>query len=221
MQEANDEATQQQTNMQGNIKIAAGGDYSEIVIAPIISEFATLHPMIRIEMDFNNRNINLLENNVDVAIRYGQLKDSANIAQKLSSRSLMFAASQDYLDVYPVPKHPRDLKHHRCITSGSRPWQYFDGSLQRTNKKHVPVDINSVWQSNSARAMVQHAINGNGIVYLPQDTIEQFDTKRQLVPVLQEYAIQNMPTWLVYPKRQYVPIRVRALMDFIIEKLAS
>jgi DNA-binding transcriptional LysR family regulator len=215
MQEANDEAKQEHVNMSGAIKIAAGGDYSELVIGPIISKFAKRHPAVKIEINFSDKNQNLVENNYDFAIRYGELIDSSNIAKKISVRQLRFAASQSYLDEKGVPSHPKELRNHRCIVSGNRQWRYLENEKTRTTT------VDPIWKSNSAKLIIKHAIDGNGICYLPSDTIKHYDTESNLTSVLSDFAYKNMPTYLVYPNRDYVPKRVGLLMDFIIQATSA
>ncbi len=215
MQEANDEAKKEQTNMSGTIKIAAGGDYSELVIGPIISEFANRHPAVKIDINFNDKNQNLIENNYDFAIRYGELNDSNNIAKTISVRKLRFAASQSYLREHGEPLHPRELAKHRCIASGNRRWRFMENGKVRTTT------VDPIWKSNSAKLIIKHAIDGNGICYLPSDTIEHFDKESKLISILAPYAHKHMPTFLVYPDKDYVPKRVRLLMDFVIQETTA
>ncbi len=209
MQEANDELSNTQTKIEGSIKIAAGGDFAENTIAPLIDTFAREYPGLSITIDFNSRNMSLAENNFDFAIRYGELKDSSDIAIRLIDRSLRFAASPEYLQRYGVPTHPIQLSEHRCITSSRRPWQYWDGDIKKS------LTVKSIWQSNNGRVLVNNVINGNGIVYLPQDTIAIYDTENQLKSILEAYAIAAVPSWIVMPQRRYVLLRVRLLIEFI------
>lgn len=211
MQEANDELSDTQTSLEGTIKIAAGGDYAENTIAPLIDAFARAHPDVSIVIDFNSNNLSLLENNFDFAIRYGELKDSADIAIKLTQRALRFACSVKYLSQYGEPKHPSELIQHRCITSSRRPWQYLETQTGETRS----ISVRSIWQSNNGRVLVNNAINGNGIIYLPQDTIAFYDKQQSLQTILADYARPTVPSWIVMPQRKYVPLRVRRLVEFI------
>ena len=212
-QEANDSLTAGQNRLEGAIKIAAGGDFAELVITPIITEFAKRHPNLHIAINFNSSNENLVENNYDFAIRYGALNDSNIIARKLATRALRFACSESYLQEYGEPKHPRDLVRHRCLTSGTRPWTFVE------NGKNKSINANAVWQSNNARALVENALQGNGIVYLPTDTIAYYDNEKQLKSVLIDYALNDVPSWIVYPQREYIPARVRKLIEFILQRI--
>ena len=211
MQEANDEITNTERKIEGAIKIAAGGDFTENTIAPLIETFARSHPGLSVTIDFNSRNMNLSENNFDFAIRYGELKDSSDIAIKLTERDLRFAASLAYLAQHGTPAHPFELTAHRCITSSHKPWIY-----QSQGVKHS-LAVKSIWQSNNGRVLVNNAINGNGIVYLPKDTIAFYDANACLETVLDDYALRAVPSWIVMPQRHYVPLRVRRLIAFIQE----
>lgn len=215
MQEANDEQSNTQAKIEGSIKIAAGGDFAENTIAPLIDAFARQHCGLSITIDFNSRNMNLVDNNFYFAIRYGELKDSSDIVIKLTQRRLRFAASTEYLSIHGNPEHPTELSVHRCITSSHKPCVYVEGDTKKS------LNVKSIWQSNNGRVLVNNTINGNGIVYLPEDTVAFYDHDNILVTILDEYALTAVPSWIVMPQPRYVPLRVRLLIEFIQQGLGQ
>ncbi|MEL7479843.1 MAG: LysR family transcriptional regulator, partial [Pseudomonadota bacterium] len=115
LQQANEQLSQQQYQLSGTLRVSAAGGFAESYIAPALMEFAKQHPELNIEIDFNSRLVNFVEDGIDFAIRYGELNDSNLIARKLISRSMMVVASPEYLRNYGIPNHPNQLKSHRCI----------------------------------------------------------------------------------------------------------
>jgi DNA-binding transcriptional LysR family regulator len=87
-------------------------------------KFLSRHPDLTVDLDLNSRLVNLLEDSIDFAIRYGELNDSNLIARKLVSRRLMEVASERNLQQYNTPKHSVNLKHHSCIVSFNDSWEF-------------------------------------------------------------------------------------------------
>ncbi|WP_292362811.1 substrate binding domain-containing protein, partial [Methylophaga sp. UBA1464] len=117
LQQANEQVNQQQLQLSGTLRVSAAGGFAEHFVAPALMTFAQQHPQLTVEIDFNSRMVNFVEDEVDFAVRYGELADSSLIARKLISRPMMAAASPEYLKQYGTPTHPNQLKSHSCIIS--------------------------------------------------------------------------------------------------------
>lgn len=213
MEEANASLITDTAELDGRIRVSAAGDYAERFVAPSLARFGQQHANLRIEMDFNPRNINLVDDGFDFAVRYGMLTDSSLVARKLTERNLVAAATPEYLKAYGTPTHPSELSRHKCIVSMSENWRFLDG--EETLSLRVP----AIWQSNSAASLVSVCLTGIGIAYLPETTIHERLQSGELVPILEDFSAQGIPTWLVYPSARFVPRRVRAAMDFLIADL--
>ena len=111
LQEANETVFDKQVELSGTLKVSAAGEFAEQHIAPLLMEFAQLHPKLAIEMDFNSQMVNFIDDAFDFSIRYGPMKDSSLIARKLTNRSLVAAASQEYLSKHGTPEHPSELRN--------------------------------------------------------------------------------------------------------------
>ncbi|MBF7073562.1 LysR family transcriptional regulator [Glaciecola sp. MH2013] len=215
MEEANSAVVSESQEFEGRIRVSAAGDYAERFVGPSLARFAMQHPKLQIEMDFNSRNVNLIDDGFDFAIRYGELSDSSLVARPLTTRNLVAAASPTYIKKYGVPKHPNDLAQHRCIISVRDTWHFNE------NGNALSVKVPVAFQSNSGANLVATALTGLGIVYLPQTTLQESLNNQGLVSIMESYCATNIPTWLVYPSKRFLPRRVRAALDFLQADLKS
>ena len=199
--------------LQGRIRVSLAGDFSERVIAPLIAEFSQQYNNIVIELDFNSRNINLIDEGFDFAIRYGELEDSNIVARKLTVRRLVAAASAAYIAQYGTPETPDDLQHHRAIIANRETWTFNKDGQEQV------VKVKNSWRSNNVSALLAACQAGLGITYLPESSYRGLLQSGELQPVLKDYCHTLVPTWIVYPNRKFLTTRARLLIDFLLEKL--
>jgi DNA-binding transcriptional LysR family regulator len=124
LQQANDQINTQQLKLVGTLRVSAAGTFAEQQVAPALMEFALQHPELSIEIDFNSRKVNFVEDGIDFAIRYGKLEDSGLVARKLLAHPMMAVASEFYLTNNGIPQHPNDLKNYSCIISNNDHWLF-------------------------------------------------------------------------------------------------
>lgn len=211
LEEANQVVAGETAEVVGRIRVAAAGAFFERYVAPALAEFAVLHPKVQIEINFNSRIINLIDEGFDFAVRYGVLEDSSLIACKLTDRTLMTCASLGYLKQHGTPAEPEQLRDHACLCSSSDRWRfsYPEG--------HRVIRVSGPWISNSGVALVAAARQNLGIVYLPRVNLADALDAGQLVPILEDFWDRDRATWLVYPKSRHLPLRVRKAIDFLLE----
>ncbi|WP_404394067.1 LysR family transcriptional regulator [Pseudoalteromonas phenolica] len=215
LQQANEQLSQQQYQLSGTLRVSAAGGFAESYIAPALMEFAKQHPELNIEIDFNSRLVNFVEDGIDFAIRYGELNDSNLIARKLISRSMMVVASPEYLKIYGIPNHPNQLKSHRCIIANNDHWAFnIDGTKQS-------VKVTGNWRSNNANVVREACEQGLGIAYMPESTFTESIEQQKLVPLLDSYCIKGATSWIVYQNKQFMPLRARLAIDFLLERFAK
>jgi len=212
LQQANEQLSQQQYQLSGTLRVSAAGGFAESYIAPALMEFAKQHPELNIEIDFNSRLVNFVEDGIDFAIRYGELNDSNLIARKLISRSMMVVASPEYLKTYGIPNHPNQLKSHRCIIANNDHWAF---NIDETKQS---VKVTGNWRSNNANVVREACEQGLGIAYMPESTFTESIEQQKLVPLLDSYCIKGATSWIVYQNKQFMPLRARLAIDFLIEK---
>jgi DNA-binding transcriptional LysR family regulator len=206
LQQANEQITAQQFQLNGTLRVSCAGTFAEQHVAPALMMFAQQHAELTIDMDFNSRSVNFVEDGIDFAIRYGKLDDSGLVARKLLHRPMMAAASEDYLKEYGTPRHPNELEKHSCIISNNNYWLFdCDGRESR-------IAVSGRWKSNNAQAVIQACEKGLGIAYMP---ISNFPTS--LTPVLAPFWGQGATSWIVYQNRRFLPMRARLAIDYLID----
>lgn len=209
LQQANEQINQQQFHLNGTLRVSAAGGFAEHFVAPALMEFAHQHPELNVDMDFNSRIVNFVEDGVDFAIRYGELADSSLVARKLVNRPMMAAASLSYLQNNGEPKHPSHLKNHNCIVSNNDVWR-FDHEAGQDNIK-----VKGRWRSNNANAVIEACESGLGIAYMPKSTFRHAIENGRLVPILEPFWGKGTSSWIVYQNKRFMPLRARLAIDFL------
>ncbi len=216
LQQANEQLISQQTQLSGTLRVSAAGALSENHVAPALMAFAKSHPNLTIDINFDTRMVNFVEEGFDFAIRYGRLNDSGLVARKLIDRPMAAAASQKYLDQYGTPTHPEHLRQHSCIIANKDVWLFED--------KGVPLDgvrVQGRWRSNNPNVVLQACEQGLGIAYLPKSSFNGALHDGRLVPVLEPYWGSGSSSWIVYQNRRFLPLRARLAIDYLLAHFAT
>jgi len=215
LSQANEQVRKQQLQLEGTLRVSAAGTFAEQFVAPVLMEFALQHPDLNIEMDFNSRMVNFVEEGIDFAIRYGQLSDSNLIARKLVNRPMMAAASPRYLKQYGQPSHPDQLKNHSCIISNNEHWNF------QIKEKANSIKISGRWRCNNAHAVMQACEMGLGIAYMPKTNFVSLINSGRVQPILAPYWSKGESSWIVYQNRQFLPTRARMAIDYLLNHFAQ
>lgn len=215
LKQANDLINTQQFKLAGTLRVSAAGTFAEREVAPALMEFALQHPELSIDIDFNSRKVNLVEDGIDFAIRYGKLEDSGLIARKLVAHPMMAVASESYLQRYGTPTHPYQLKNHSCIISNNDHWQFdCDGNQEN-------IKVNGRWRSNNAHAVINACTKGLGIAYMPQHNFLPIMEEHDLVPILTPYWRKDSNSWIVYQNRRFLPLKARLAIEHLLAHFAK
>jgi len=215
--EAEDSVSELHGEIRGQIKIAAPLSFGLMHLGPAIIDFQQQHPEIRFDIDFDDREIDLISEGFDVGIRIADLKDSSLIARRLAEVSMMVCASPAYLREHGQPQSPADLQQHPCITYSNiaRPDQwtfiYPDG-------KPLTISVNEVLTANNGHFMRDAAVNGLGILRQPTFIAYEKIASGELVPLLQDYATESVNAYAIYPPTRHLSQRVRQFVDFLAER---
>lgn len=211
LQQADESVSDESIKLTGTLKVSAAGTFAEQFIAPCLMQFAKSHPELSIEMDFNSRMVNFVEEGFDFAIRYGRLKDSGLVARRLIQRHLMAAASPEYLKQFGEPIHPNDLKQHKCLLTNNDHWLFAE------NQQSFDVKVSGPWRSNNANVVLQACEQGLGIAYMPASSFEQSISSGKLKPILRDYWSHGITSWIVYQNRRFLPMRARLAIDYLLQ----
>jgi DNA-binding transcriptional LysR family regulator len=174
---------------------------------------------LTINIDFSDRQVDLIEEGLDLAFRIADLSDSSLIARKVSPIKHLLCANPEYLEKYGVPKTPDDLKNHHLLhysISGTNTWKLTD-----KNGKLYIVSINAKMIANNGDFLKDMALAGHGVVFSPTFIAWQALVAGDLVPVLTDYKLPQLNAYAVYPQTRYLSQRTRILIDFLIERFGD
>ena len=207
---ADDQLKTDQSSLKGTIRISAAGAFAENYVSAALVEFALQHPDVTIDLDFNSQIVDLSEGKIDFAIRYGRLKDSGLVARKLVDRSMMMAASREYLDKFGEPTKIEHLQAHNCIISNNDVWTLLN------DNKEQKVKVSGTWKSNNAGSVVAACSAGLGLAYMPKSSYLDTLDRGDVIPVLKHCWAPGTSSWIVYQNRKFLPVRVRAAIDYLL-----
>ncbi|REL27884.1 LysR family transcriptional regulator [Thalassotalea euphylliae] len=215
LQQANEAVSSEQLQLSGTLRVSVAGTFAEMYVVPALLEFIQQHKALRLEVDFNSRMVNFVEDGFDFAIRYGQLKDSGLIARKLVDRSMVAVASPDYLSRCGTPLTVADLKEHSCLISNNDNWRFvIHGQIET-------IKVSGQFVCNNANAIVMACQMGHGIAYLPKSNFTELLATGAVEPVLANYWNTDISSSIVYQDRRFLPSRARAAIDYLVEYFAS
>ncbi|MGD8743726.1 MAG: LysR family transcriptional regulator [Granulosicoccaceae bacterium] len=204
----------------GRIKVAAPLSFGLMHLGPAMIAFQQRHPGIVFDIDFNDREVDLIREGFDVGIRIADLKDSSLIARRLAPVSMVVCASPAYLAEHGEPKTPHALQQHACITYSymAHPGQW---TFRDKAGKPMPVKVNETMRANNGRYMRDAAVAGLGILRQPTFIAYEQIARGELVPVLQDYSMAPLNAYAIYPPTRHLSQRVRQFVDFLVDRFAG
>lgn len=193
----------------GRLRVSVAASFAERFVAPACAEFAARYPDVQMELVFDNRVVDLVEEGYDLAIRYGELRSSALVARRIAPRRLYVCASPEYLERHGAPARPEDLREHACLVGTGDQW------LFRGEEGDRRLRVSGNWRSNNGMALLVAARRGLGLTQLPDFYVEDDLAQGRLRAVLREWELGDVGVWAVYPHRRHLPLKVRLLVDML------
>jgi len=220
IEEAEQFVMQQSAVPRGTVRLTASVAFGHRQIVPLLPELLLRHPELRVELSLTDRLVDVVGEGFDVAIRFGPLEDSTLIGRRLAADRRIVAAAPAYLARQGTPRHPRDLAQHNCLGFAARgqlnEWAF------RTPEGPLTVKIAGSLSADSAEALRAAAVAGLGIVRLATFAIGRDVAKGRLQALLRDFeAGGDRAIHAVYPESRHLSPKVRALVDFLAEKLAD
>jgi DNA-binding transcriptional LysR family regulator len=201
-----------QAQARGRLRISAPVSFAIRHLAPLLRDFQQAHPAVDIDLQLNDRKVDIVEEGFDVALRIGRLKSSSLIARRVAPVRLVMCAAPAYLARHGTPRRPEDLKAHRYLH-----YSYMDPSgrepVFRWLQARTPGHGELV--SNNGDVLVAAAIAGAGIVLQPTFLCGAAIQAGQLAVILPEYEPEPMALYAVYAHRLLLPSKVRGFVDFL------
>jgi DNA-binding transcriptional LysR family regulator len=203
--------TQPQKEPEGFLRISVPLLLGKAPFYGFLSDFIKAHPRIEVELYVTNTVVDLIAENIDVAIRFGGLSDSTLVSQRIGTSVRYLVASPAYLENNPAPKQVEDLSEHDCIVLNGRnngsEWQLERG--QRMAKVKVRGSV-SGRDFESVSAFVYR---GHGIGLLPSEFCDEWIAGGELVRLLPDWSAPDIPIHAVYPTRRFLPARMHAFLE--------
>jgi len=203
--------------LKGNLKVAVPLSFGLMHLGPAISEFLQAHPEITFDLDFNDRQVDILTEGFDLAIRIASLPDSSLIARRLAPIQAIMCASPSYLARMGEPQSPEELIHHRCLAynliSNFENWNLYNTEGQLIRIKIVPY-----LKASNGEFLRDAAVAGSGIILMPTFIVYKEIERGALIPLLTQYTSSQLSTYALYPQTRHLSQRVRAFVDFLIQR---
>lgn len=207
-----------QGKLSGSLRINMPMTYGKIRLTKLLVRFLQQHPAIHLTAHLDDAYTDVSAGDYDVVIRIGVLEDSRLVARKLENAYLIAVASPVYLACSGTPQIPADLQHHQCLhytnISQREGWTFY-----RDDGQEMTIQVQGGFCANNGEVLKQAAIAGLGVVLLPDFEIRDELLRGELVPVLPGYHAATIAVYALYPSRQFLPEKTRALVDFLIHSL--
>jgi DNA-binding transcriptional LysR family regulator len=216
---AEEEITSQSIAVKGLIRVNVPVSFGLWELAPLWPEFMTIFPDVELDITFADRMVDLVEEGYDLAVRIARLPNSSLVSRKLASTRLVLCASPAYLKKHGKPKTPSELSDHAVLSysllaTGDQ-WN-FDGP-----GGNVSVTVKPVMRTNNGDTCIAAARQHKGVVLQPSFMVNGDLQSGALVELMPAYRSTEFGIYAVYPTRQYVSPKVRALIDFLVKALKN
>ncbi len=201
----------------GTIRVSLPLSFGLKRVAPLLLDFARRYSEVRLDMDYSDRRVNLIEEAIDLSVRITGRLGANEVARRLGTIQMCVIASPDYLAEHGMPRHPSELAHHECLSYtmvGAQQAWTFD-----VNGTVASFPIRARLHANNGEALTEAAAQGMGIALQPVFIAEEAIASGKVVTLLEEFKSPELGIYAMLPSNRQVPYRVRVLMDFLAEHL--
>ncbi|MCT7655558.1 LysR family transcriptional regulator [Oceanimonas sp. NS1] len=187
---------------QGRLRVSAPVSFATRHLAPLLCDFQQAHGHVSVDLQLNDRKVDIVEEGFDVALRIGHLKSSSLIARRIAPIRLVICAAPEYLERHGTPGRPEELKQHRCLH-----YSYMEHDVGLPGDRAL--------SCNNGDVLVEAAIRGAGIVIQPTFIAGPAIADGRLRVILPEHAPAPMALYAVYAHRTLLPGKIRSFVDFM------
>jgi DNA-binding transcriptional LysR family regulator len=210
-----------QSAPRGALRLSAPLYFGVHHLAPVIAEYLLQHPDTRVDAQFDDRFVDLVDEGFDLAVRIGALDDSSLVSRKLAPSRLVVCAAPEYWRRHGEPTHPAQLAQHDCFVytnlDAPHTWRFVDPA-----GGEIAVPVHGRLSFNNTELARHAAIRGLGVIQVPTFYISEQLRTGQLRAVLPHYpATAEIAIHAVYPARQHLPAKVRAFIDLMAERFGG
>ena len=207
-------ATLMQSGVGGTLRVSTSVAFGRRVLVPLAIAHMREHPSLSVDLSFDDRYVNLVEQGVDLAIRMGRLADSTLGSRYLGRNPWVMVAAPAYLKARGVPRTPKDLAQHACLiystVQGDDRWTMTG----QDGKEHV-VPARGPLRSNNLSAVLAAAREELGIAILPWYVARESVADGSVTPILERYALPTQEIHAVFPSPKLVPGKVSSFIEHL------
>jgi len=198
----------------GTVRVTCPSWFAAQRLADLLAEFRRRYPEIVVDVSFEDRLVDLVEEGYDLALRVARESSLAPglIARPIRPVPFFIAASREYLKRHGAPKSPEELARHDFVAVGN-----IDAISLTGSEGKIEVPLRVVLRYRSMTGVVHAVAAGIGLAPLPAIDFEEAEFKGVLMPVLTDYPLQAPTLYAVYVSRRYLPLKIRAFIDFLME----
>lgn len=204
----------------GHLRVTAPVYFGEVHVAPLIHRFRERYPDITLDLDFDNRIVDLVKERFDVGVRITSPGESSIVARRLAPCRQVVCGAPAYFKHRAVPRTPSDLRDHECLSysldRSPKEWHF-----RATRGRWIAVTVRGSIRCNNDIALKQAMLNGLGLRQIPRFIVERELEAGTLVEVLSEYESPPLNIYAVFATRRNLPPKVRVFVDFLAEHFAT
>ncbi|MES2993789.1 MAG: LysR family transcriptional regulator [Pseudomonadota bacterium] len=219
LEEADNLAALLQSRVGGQLRISTSVAFGRRVLTPLVLAFMREHPEITIDLSFDDRYVNLVEQGVDVAIRMGRLADSSLGARYLAQNPWVLVAAPAYLAAHAAPKSPDEVAQHPCLiystVQGDERWHFTGGGREHS------VPVRGPLRTNNLSVLLEAARDGMGLAILPWYVAHGAVQRGEVVPLLTDYALPVQEMHAVFPSPKLLPSKVSSFIGYLQANFAA
>ncbi len=220
LDEADRALGQLQVKPRGRLQVSAPMSFGFLHLAPALPEFLARFPEVDVELSLNDRFVDVVDEGFDLALRIGALSDSSLMARRIAPIRRTLCASPDYFGRRGKPHSPEELKGHECLRNSNvartQEWRFVD-----LEGKPYLVPVSGRVSANNGDALRVMAIAGFGVASLPTFIVGSDLRSGALVSALDRFVPQDMAMNAVYPHSRHLSPKVRAFVDFLVERFGK
>lgn len=219
VEEAEETVAEDRQTPSGHLRISLPLSFGLRRLVQLLLEFSESYPDIRLSLNFSDRQLHLIEENIDLSVRITHQLQPNEIVRKLGECRLLTVAAPAYLKQHGRPQHPSQLTEHQCLgyspAVNNQPWTYqVDGQTQTF---YFPYRI----QANNGDALARAAMLGFGVTMQPDFIVADDLVAGKLETILDSYEPPALGIYAVLSSNRYMPYRVRVLIDFLSDRLSD
>ncbi|APG03663.1 LysR family transcriptional regulator [Luteibacter rhizovicinus DSM 16549] len=217
LDEVDGEMTRTTVDVSGLVRIASASTFGRLHVLPLLPELLARHPGLKVDLILSDFARDMVDDRIDLAIRVGAVSEPDAVVRRVAGTPLVCVGSRHYFEKHGLPKTPGDLVHHNCLLYGglaeSANWPFV------APEGRFSVAVRGNFSSNSVDAIRTAVLAGVGIGMFAGLSLVDELSHPDVVTILDDFIVDVRDVSLIWPKRRFIPARVRQVTEFFAEAL--